>query len=254
MKQLPHKARVFFSALFSLKTTSAVVLWLAVLTVWGTFYEMRSGLYAGQQRFFHSWIVFAWGVAPLPGVRLAVAILFVQCAAAIAKRFKIEWRSIGFLLIHTGILLLIAAMAFISFTSEEATLTLAQGEHSTVATGEVKNLELPLKLTLLEFQKKDYAGTNMAKGFESRVRIEAQGLSREAVISMNRPLRYGSFTFFQQSYALQGDSYSSTLAVVKNPGKILPFWASIIIALGLLYHFSLKLFASMRKGFHENKS
>ena len=251
MKQLPRKARVFFSALFSLKTTSVVLLWLLVLTIWGTVYEVRFGLYDSQRLFFHSWTLMAWGIVPLPGVRLSAAFLFMQCAAVLVRRCKRGLGDAGMLLIHAGVLALIIGMAVVAFTSREAKLTLAQGEQSAVAAGESGELQLPVRVTLLEFQKKDYPGTTMARSYESRVRIEADGVNREAVISMNRPLRYKSFTFYQESYSQDGDFFRSTLAVVKNPGKKLLYWACVIIAAGFLYHFSLKLFFAMVKGSHE---
>jgi cytochrome c biogenesis protein ResB len=104
-----------------------------------------------------------------------------------------------------------------------------------------------VRLTLLEFKKTDYAGTSMAKSYESRVRIEANGLRREAIISMNRPLRLGSYTFYQQSYAQDGDTYSSTFAVVKNPARNLPAVAGVVIAVGFLLHFMFKLITSMAR-------
>jgi cytochrome c biogenesis factor len=241
----PQKNTGFFAVFFSLKTASVGMLLLAILTVWGTLYELRYGLYAGQERFFHSWLLFLGDTIPFPGVRLVVAFLFVQCAAAVARRFRLDWQEAGFLIIHAGILVLFTGMAIISFFAEEATLTLAQGETSGVAETQDKDMPLPVRITLLEFQKKDYAGTTTAKSYESRVRLEATGVRREALISMNRPLRYGSFTFYQYSFDQSGDSYTSTFAVVKNPVRNLPYAAGVMIAIGFLLHFIVKLIFAM---------
>jgi hypothetical protein len=237
----------FITILFSMKTASFAMLLLAVLTVWGTFYEMRFGLYEGRERFFRSWVVFAWGVVPLPGIRPVAGLLFVQCAAAMIRRFKLRWQEAGFLLLHAGILLFFLSMGIIAYTSVEASLTLGQGEQTAFAAGQNGEVPLPVRLTLLEFKKTDYAGTSMAKSYESRVRIEANGLRREAIISMNRPLRLGSYTFYQQSYAQDGDTYSSTFAVVKNPARNLPAVAGVVIAVGFLLHFMFKLITSMAR-------
>jgi hypothetical protein len=67
---------------------------------------------------------------------------------------------------------------------------------------------------------------------------------------MNEPLRHEGYTFYQSSWGPQGSSPDARLfsvfAVVNNPSDRVPLIACIIIALGLLYHFGLKLFRHVR--------
>jgi hypothetical protein len=110
-----------------------------------------------------------------------------------------------------------------------------------------KRMPLPLFITLIKFVKEDYAGTQTARQFTSKIRAKGGGMDREAVISMNKPFRYRQFTFYQSSYSQGGGRQSSTLAVVENRGKSLPYVAGILMAAGLILHFFAKLVIHIRK-------
>jgi len=116
-----------------------------------------------------------------------------------------------------------------------------------------KKFPLPLSLTLADFTVKFYPNSEIPRSYESKVTIKAGGeVERDVVISMNKPLRYADLTFFQSSYdtAPDGTEYS-ILAVVKNVGRLLPYFSSIIIFLGLAIHFLVMLFK--RKKEDDNK-
>ena len=112
----------------------------------------------------------------------------------------------------------------------------------------LKRILLPLRLTLLDFEKTFHPGSQIPKSFRSRVEIQSAGLRREALIAMNHPLRFAGFTFYQSSYAEEGpQGVSSTFAVVRNAGRWLPYISSALIFLGLLIHFGTALAALARK-------
>jgi hypothetical protein len=112
----------------------------------------------------------------------------------------------------------------------------------------LKRIILPLRLTLLDFKKTVYPGTEIPKSFTSRVEIESGGLRREALIAMNRPLRFRGLTFYQSAYAEDDrQGASSTFAVVSNAGRWLPYISSALIFLGLILHFFGQLAASLKK-------
>ncbi len=102
-----------------------------------------------------------------------------------------------------------------------------------------KKIMLPLHMTLKDFQMKMYPNSNIPKSYESHVTIKAEGaVDRDVVISMNRPLRFKDYTFFQSSYHIDPDGSEYTfLAVVKNAGRLVPYFSSITIFLGLVIHF-----------------
>jgi hypothetical protein len=102
-----------------------------------------------------------------------------------------------------------------------------------------KKIMLPLHITLKDFKMKMYPNSNIPKSYESHVTIKAEGaVDRDVVISMNRPLRFKDYTFFQSDYYIApGGSEYTILAVVKNAGRLVPYFSSITIFLGLVIHF-----------------
>ena len=100
----------------------------------------------------------------------------------------------------------------------------------------------PFSLTLLDFTHEKYAGTDIPKTFSSRVRLldPERGEDREVLISMNNPLRYRGYTFFQSGF--DNSDRTSILQVVRNPAAILPYASCGLVALGLVVQFSMHLF------------
>jgi hypothetical protein len=102
-------------------------------------------------------------------------------------------------------------------------------------------------LTLLNFTHDRYAGTDIPKNFSSRVRLVdlERNENRDVVISMNDPLRYRGYTFYQSGF--DNNDTTSILQVVKNPAMIMPYIACALVALGLVTQFSMHLFGFIRK-------
>jgi ABC-type transport system involved in cytochrome c biogenesis permease subunit len=107
-----------------------------------------------------------------------------------------------------------------------------------------KKMMLPLNMTLKDFKMKMYPNSNIPKSYESHVTIKAEGaVDRDVVISMNKPLRFKDYTFFQSGYHIARDGTEYTiLAVVKNAGRLVPYFSSVTIFLGLIIHFLMMLF------------
>lgn len=108
----------------------------------------------------------------------------------------------------------------------------------------------PYFLQLVDFRFDRYAGTEIPKNFSSRVRVirPDSGEDREVTIRMNEPLRYGGKTFFQSSYD-EADEKGTVLQVVDNPGWLTPYFACILVAVGMSWQFLVHLvgFAAKRK-------
>ncbi|MBI5630721.1 MAG: cytochrome c biogenesis protein ResB [Elusimicrobia bacterium] len=111
----------------------------------------------------------------------------------------------------------------------------AQGRQFTLSL-RPRRVYLPFTMTLEKFVHEVYPGTDIPKGFSSLVRLEDPGAreSRNAVISMNNPLRRGGRSFYQASYL---DDSTSILQVVSNPGRSLPYVSCVLVCAGLLLHF-----------------
>jgi hypothetical protein len=107
----------------------------------------------------------------------------------------------------------------------------------------------PFSLTLLKATHTLYPGTDTPKDFRSRVRIDnaKTGEKREVEISMNHPLRYEGFTFYQyqmdagQVAEQQGLTPFSVLQVVRNPSWLTPYIGCAMVGAGLVIQFLIHL-------------
>ncbi len=108
----------------------------------------------------------------------------------------------------------------------------------------------PFRLHLIDFRFDRYAGTDTPKNFSSRVRLERadKGEDREVTIRMNEPLRYAGETFFQADWD-KTDEKGTVLQVVDNPGWLTPYFACVLVAVGMIWQFLTHLigFAAKRK-------
>ena len=107
--------------------------------------------------------------------------------------------------------------------------------------------ELPFTLHLLDFRKVTYPGSDMAREYSSTVVVEEKGLRQQAEIRMNEPLRYAGYSFYQSSFVGEGAETRSVLAVVKNAGRVFPYLATAVIALGLGLHALLRVPRLLRR-------
>jgi hypothetical protein len=107
----------------------------------------------------------------------------------------------------------------------------------------------PFTMHLIEFRHDRYPGTEIPKDFSSLVRLERAdtGEKREVRIYMNNPLRYEGETYYQASF--DKDDQGTVLQVVRNPGWLTPYFACVLVSLGLAIQFLQHLvgFASKRK-------
>jgi hypothetical protein len=115
----------------------------------------------------------------------------------------------------------------------------------------------PFSLTLLKATHTVYPGTDIPKDFRSRVLLNnpQTGEKREVEISMNHPLRYGGYTYYQyqmdagQAAQMAGRTPTSVLQVVRNPSWLTPYIGCAMVGLGLVVQFLYHLvgFVSKRK-------
>ena len=106
----------------------------------------------------------------------------------------------------------------------------------------------PYRIGLIKFSHERYKGTDTPSNFSSRLRVinPASNEDRAVEIHMNSPLRYKGMTFYQAGF--KGED-QTILQVVKNPSWLTPYFACIMVGLGLIYQFGSHLlkFATKRK-------
>lgn len=110
-----------------------------------------------------------------------------------------------------------------------------------------KRKYLPFAIRLLDFEKQVYPGTDTPRSFKSVIEVIEGDSHWRSVISMNEPLRYKGYTFYQSSFIDDADKSATILAVVKNVGRLFPYLSSIIMCAGLLLHLVMQLPKLIRK-------
>ena len=99
---------------------------------------------------------------------------------------------------------------------------------------------------LLDFKHDVYLGTQIPKNFSSSVEVMDK-IGREThLISMNQPLRYEGFTFYQASFA--DNDKTSIFQVVRNEAWWLPYVSCTLIFLGLFFHMGLMMWRGLKRG------
>lgn len=95
-------------------------------------------------------------------------------------------------------------------------------------------IRLPFQLSLEEFDKKDYPGTETAMSFESKVKVDDE--KESVLVSMNEPLKRAGFTLYQASYEIgqNGGPDTSVFSVNRDAGRPIKYAGSIITALGII--------------------
>lgn len=93
---------------------------------------------------------------------------------------------------------------------------------------------------LEKFTREMHPGTTIPSLFSSRVRVlTPDGGHRDALIEMNKPLRFQGKTYFQASYGKEDTL--TILQVVENPGWLLPYISCVGITFGMFWHFGAML-------------
>ena len=101
--------------------------------------------------------------------------------------------------------------------------------------------DLPFEIALQDFKKENYPGMETARSYSSSVILRDGSIEWPATISMNTPLRYKGYTFYQSSFDQSQEEEISILSVVENKGRLFPYIGTFIIAAGLLLHLILVL-------------
>ncbi|MEM7397257.1 MAG: cytochrome c biogenesis protein ResB, partial [Verrucomicrobiota bacterium] len=103
------------------------------LTLWGTLYQKYNGLYAAKKKFFDSYVIWINDSIPFPGTSLILWIFFINLFLSMMLHFKYGLRHIGLVILHAGLLLMLAGGFVTQEYGEESHLTLMEGMTSNVA-------------------------------------------------------------------------------------------------------------------------
>ena len=103
----------------------------------------------------------------------------------------------------------------------------------------------PYSMYLIDGRFDKYMGTDKPSNYSSDLRLVDTGrhVDRKVHIWMNNPLRYAGETFYQSQMDVDpatGREFTG-LSVVANAGWMIPYVACMIVAVGMLAHFSIVL-------------
>lgn len=228
-----------------------ITFWLMVLLVLGTVGQKEMGLFEVQEKYFSSWF-FNWGALPLPGGLTTMGLMFLGLLTHLAiKTRTISKEKLGSFITHIGALTLLGGAFITNTASLEGSLVLSEGQTANyfelyrqdpndkgpgVSQASRGRAKLPFSVTLVDFEKKFYPESRIAKSFKSVVIVNDGDLHQERTISMNEPLQYKGYTFYQASFSENSEGETTDLAVVKNEGRLMPYLSTILISFGLIIH------------------
>ena len=111
-----------------------------------------------------------------------------------------------------------------------------------------RRLEKDYSVTLVDFERQTYVGSNTNKSFKSVVRLKdpAKNVEFQRALWMNNPLRYEGDTLYQAGFNPNADNYTE-LQVVSNAGWMIPYVACMIVGLGMLVHFVSVMLRFLRR-------
>jgi ResB-like family len=121
--------------LTSLKLTIFCLACAMVLVLLGTLDQVHIGVYEAENRYFKSLFLF-WTppntelrIPWFPGGYIVGTLLLVNLIAAHLARFRLAWKKVGILLLHSGLILLLVGQLFADiFIDLESQMRLDQGE------------------------------------------------------------------------------------------------------------------------------
>ncbi|HVQ27337.1 MAG TPA: cytochrome c biogenesis protein ResB [Planctomycetota bacterium] len=127
----PRPLRWLLDALSSFWLSCTLLLLLALLTWLGTLEQVSNGLFEVQRKYFESlFLVHRVGPVsiPLPGATLVMAVLFLNLILGGIVRIRKGASTLGILVTHVGILMLLLAGWVKAYSSEDGHVTLFEGQ------------------------------------------------------------------------------------------------------------------------------
>lgn len=99
-----------------------------------------------------------------------------------------------------------------------------------------RSTPLTFTLRLNDFRVVYYPGGRQPRSFESSITLAdpATGETREQVVSMNHPVKFGGYTLYQSSYNESGGAALSVLSIARDPGQPLVFAGYILTFVGMI--------------------
>lgn len=118
----------------SLKLTVVALAVATVLVFAGTLAQVHMGLYQAQERYFKSFLVWwgpahaGWQIPVFPGGYLVGGVMLIGLLTIFVRQFSRGWKRSGLILVHLGLVLLLAGQLLTDLLSVESAVRFAEGE------------------------------------------------------------------------------------------------------------------------------
>lgn len=148
--------------------------------------------------FFNTWLFKLLLIILSVNMVLCTANRFILLKSRLKKNRNKWFREIGNLLLHAGIVFILAGLLVYAFYGQNGQIAIRTGD--TVDVSQIIALKEPFSLRLDDF-KVEYNEDGSPSQYNSYVTVLESGITKDdAVISVNHPLNYRGVKFYQQSY------------------------------------------------------
>ncbi|MDR9755428.1 MAG: cytochrome c biogenesis protein ResB [Thermoanaerobacterales bacterium] len=148
--------------------------------------------------FFNTWLFKLLLIILSVNMVLCTANRFILFKSRLIKNSNRWLREIGSMLLHAGIVFILAGLLVHAFYGQNAQIAIRTGD--TVDVSQIITMKEPFSLHLDDF-KVEFNEDGSPSQFNSYVTVLENGVTKDdAVISVNHPLNYRGVKFYQQSY------------------------------------------------------
>ena len=140
MPSLVHRLR---DLLVSLRLTVVLLALSIVLVFWATLDQVHLGVWAVQQKFFHSFLVFErlgeLSIPVYPGGYLIGGLLLANLVCAHAYRFRRGWAKAGIWIAHAGLILLLVGELVSGLVQQDYQMRIDEGQTKNFSESTLRN-------------------------------------------------------------------------------------------------------------------
>ncbi|HJM83828.1 MAG TPA: cytochrome c biogenesis protein ResB [Candidatus Marinimicrobia bacterium] len=105
------------------------IIWMMVLVVLGTIEQKHFGLFAVQERYFSSWVIW-FSLFPMPGGRLTLIIMLINLSFFFFNKSIWKLKKLGIVVLHFGGILLLVGGGLTAMFSSEGNMVIEEGDKS----------------------------------------------------------------------------------------------------------------------------
>ena len=105
------------------------IMWMMILIVLGTLAQKNMGLFAVQEKYFSSWILWIW-FFPMPGARPTMILMLINLSFFFFNKGLWKMNKMGIIILHLGGILLLVGGGLTAMFSSEGNMVIEEGSIS----------------------------------------------------------------------------------------------------------------------------